>query len=256
MKLHYRMLYEAEKYFSAFRDALFPAYPVDEITADFFVSMGCCCKTAHHLRRNRLRICSSPLDWMINFTLKDALELFRTGFSTFFADIREVAHEENGKMRRVEDVRNGMLSIHHFPLSLTLEEGRAAYREKAARHFANTHEFMSKADRFAMVTSCGESLGEIREFVEGMAALYTADIVHVNVRTGTDKKREVLHLPNGATLYDYTFMDIGVFQKYGIESSGWWAGNDYEWRRILRRCRRTPAFSPPENVSGKCDSHN
>lgn len=240
------------------RDASSPAYPVDDVTADFFVGMGSDCRAAEHLRRSSLRICSSPLDWMMRFTLAGALELHRTGFVTFFEEIRELPYGDGHSSRKVEDVRNGMVSIHHFPSALTLEEGHKAYRERAARHFANTHRFLSGAERVGIVTNTTESLENIVAFIEGMSALYpNAGMVHINIRnSGAEKKREVVRLAGGAVVYDYTFLDVGFYERRGIEPRSWWVGDAYEWRRILKRCRRTSRFSPPERATTKKDSYN
>ena len=246
MKLKHRIPLLAHRLRSRCRDAIRPAYPVDALTADFYVSMGANCRSATQLRRNRLRICSSPLDWMMHYTLKDAAELFRTGFSAFFADIREMP--DNGTENRcVEDTRNGMVSIHHFPKALSLDDGQAMYRERAAKHFAHTHRFMTDADRFVMVTNSEEGIDAVCAFINDMKALYRADIIHVNIRNGNAKKREVVRLANGAMLYDYTFEDVSFNEKRGIRG-GWHQGNDWEWHRILRRCRRTGKFSPPEKM--------
>lgn len=220
------------------RDFVSPAYPVDAVTADFYMSVGGNCRTATQLRRNKLRICSSPLDWMMCYSLKDAAELFKTGFRTFFTDIREHPHSGTGN-RQIEDVRNGMISIHHFPIAMTLEEGHEAYRKRAARHFANTHRFMTEADRIAMITNRTESLDDICHFIAEIKSLYKAKIVHINIRHGAEKKGEKLTLPDNSILYDYTFNDV-AFSK-SVEHQG----NDYEWRRILGKCRRTRKFSPP-----------
>lgn len=258
-KLRYAVPYHWEWCRSMMRDASAPAYPVDAVTADFFVSMGVNCRTAEHLRRHKLRICSSPLDWMMRFGLKDALALFRTGFATFFEDVRELPEDADGaegKSRSVEDVQNGMVSIHHFPRTLTLEEGRAAYRERAARHFANTHRFMSDAKRIAMFSDTGESLESIAEFVEGMSELYKAELVHINFRNGPEKKRSAVPLARGAVLYDYTFPDVNFYERRGVNQRAWWLGNKYEWQRILKQCRRTSLFSPPEKVTRRKNSYN
>ncbi len=248
MKLKHKIPYFANHLFSRCKSALLPDFPVDAITADFYISIGCTCRSAKQLQRNKLRICSSPLDWMMSYTLKDAAELFRTGFSAFFSDIRE--HPNNGEKNRVvEDVRNGMLSLHHFPVSLSLEDGREAYRKRAERHFANTHRFLSDADRFVMVTHSTEDIESVCGFIDSMKALYKADIVHINIRNGMEAKRETVNLANGSILYDYTFDDINFTEKRGIPGR-WLLGNDCEWRRILGKCRRTGKFSPPEKTGG------
>lgn len=228
------------------RDVFFAAYPVEPVAADFYLSLGPDCRTATHLNRNKLRICASPLDWMMCYTLKHAAELFQNGFSTFFADVEELP-DSGTNNRIVKDRRNGMISIHHFPFSLTLEEGQKAYREKAARHFSNTHRFMTEADRFAMVSHSTESIDDICRFIGEIRKLYTAEIIFINVRNGKDKKREVFKPANNATLHEYIFEDVSPKEKRGIPGN-WIMGDKYEWCRILGKCRRTNKFSPPEKL--------
>ncbi len=224
------------------------ARQIDPIVADFFLSGGLNCTPALQLRRNKLRICSSPLDWMMHYRLADAVELYKTGFAHFFEDITEHPYD-HPRTRRVEDLRNGMVSIHHFPVAMSLADGQRYYRDRAARHFENTHRFLSGSSRYALVIKSGESLDDIAAFADAMNSLYPGAIV-INVRQGLERSLRTIASPGSVTIHDFTFDDITVLDKQGIKGRPHW-GNDYEWGRVLRRCKRTKKFAPPEKMGSE-----
>lgn len=56
---------------------------------DLALSVGGACKCAHYLQNFSLRKFSSPIDWMMDYALKDIVEMFENNFSTFFTEITE-----------------------------------------------------------------------------------------------------------------------------------------------------------------------
>lgn len=55
-----------------------------KLRADIILSLGIACRPAEQLRINKLRFLSSPLDWMMSYSLETAAHLFKTKFETFF----------------------------------------------------------------------------------------------------------------------------------------------------------------------------
>lgn len=91
---------------------------LERIYADVVLSVGSACRTAHHLRKNHLRLFSSPLDWMVSSDLDIIYDLFCNDFKDFFLNYEVVKHSKKGDKAdepiHVKDVKYDILSIHHF----------------------------------------------------------------------------------------------------------------------------------------------
>lgn len=113
--------------------------PKNAIKADMFISLGEACKPALHLRNYGLRKMSCPLDWIMSYDLDEAYRCFEVEFSDFFASCYEDKGQDtkNGKERWIVSASNaGMISIHGFPKSASLESYLPIFREKMKKRFA------------------------------------------------------------------------------------------------------------------------
>ncbi|EKL1657414.1 hypothetical protein PQX17_000995, partial [Campylobacter upsaliensis] len=57
---------------------------LDKIEVDLVLSVGYSCRTAYRMKEFNLRQESSPLDWMISYSLDDVYNLMINDFKTFF----------------------------------------------------------------------------------------------------------------------------------------------------------------------------
>ncbi|MCD8349661.1 MAG: papain-like cysteine peptidase [Planctomycetaceae bacterium] len=249
MKVRHLIPYYRELVFCTLRDWRRHPYGMDRLDADLFLSGGLDCTPALQLRRHKLRICSSPLDWMMGYRLADAAELYRTRFETFFQDIREHPHDSRNR-RKVEDLRHNVISIHHFPLHMTLEEGQRYVRDRVRRHFEHTHDFLSKASRYVVVAKSNESREDITQFTDVMRSLYKGDIVFMNISESKRRSLTITVLANAVLLYAFTFDDRSILDKRGIKGRNHY-GNDYEWGLIFDRCQRSGRFKTRSSKSAE-----
>ena len=93
---------------------------------DLYMSVGNACRPAYHLALNDLRNEAYPLDWQMEYSLDTVIHLFKTKFSDFFVDIEE-AVEFEAACRQVKDVKNNIISIHHFPRNIELEKAQEEF---------------------------------------------------------------------------------------------------------------------------------
>lgn len=232
-----------------YRDATNPPYEVRPLVADFYLSIGGNCRTATQLNRNGLRICSSPLDWMMAYGIECTAQLFESKFESFFRDIKEHDYAES-ENRMVEDCATGMLSIHHFPKALSLEEGRKRFYDVTRRRFAFVDNCLSNSEHVVFVTNRTEPVSDLCLFLEEVRRIYSAKMTLVNIRQAKEFTAREEAIANDVRLIDYSFDDKSLNERRGVRG-GWHQGNNYEWRRILRQCRRTNKFSPPECLERK-----
>ncbi|MBQ9105302.1 MAG: hypothetical protein IJY48_04115, partial [Mailhella sp.] len=91
-------------------------HSLEQITADFVMPLGAACRPAEALRRNNLRFISSPFDWMMSYKLSTVIHFFRNDFDDFFNEAIDVT-SKNAPHRAVKDVKNEILSLHHFSIN-------------------------------------------------------------------------------------------------------------------------------------------
>ncbi len=91
-------------------------------TFDIIISLGKVCRPAYQLKVNGLRDKAYPLDWQMDYSLDTVEHLFATGFEDFFTDIVEEESSSLNENRRIKDVKNGIISLHHFSKSIGLSD--------------------------------------------------------------------------------------------------------------------------------------
>jgi len=82
---------------------------------DVYISVGIACRPAYHLKLNNLRDEAYPLDWQMEYSLHTVIHLFKTKFVDFFVNLEEDDAGGDSKNRRIKDITNNIVSVHHFP---------------------------------------------------------------------------------------------------------------------------------------------
>lgn len=248
------------------------AYAVDPITADFFLSMGYTCTPAVHLRKNDLRICSSPLDWVGAWSFDSALTLCRKGFSDVCTEYTEMP-ETYGPYRGVWDKEYRMIYPHHFRRDISLEEGRNEMYPKMLERFRITEEYLRQADHVVFVGDrINDDLEDIAHFLREMRELYGGRFSAINIGMAKEKSKRVLKTDDDITVYEYSFGDGRekstrvletdddtivynyTFNRNPKANDTDWASTypiNYEWRRILGKCSLTGKLKPKERKAGR-----
>lgn len=210
-------------------------YPSSHLLyTDLALSVGGACKCAHYLQNFSLRKFSSPIDWMMNYTLKDITEMFENNFSTFFTEITEEPRNNvggGGKHHLVKDKHNGMTSIHDFPINQSLLEYQPIFLAKMTKRFETLKKSIKSSKNILFLSARTESLEACQSFLESMYQYHHANYTLLNIRhtpQSTQTQRKVISFSKELTLVEYLFND-------SLEEGGqwWWLGNTQEWNHIM-----------------------
>ena len=205
---------------------------------DLYMSIGIACRPAMHLGINDLRCEAFPLDWQMAYSLDTVIHLFKSSFQDFFSDIEEDTKQEGvEKNRRIIDIKNNIISIHHFPQSQELEETQREFRKKMIKRFTNLDRKLRESKRIVLVANRTESLEQLKDFLKQFSQLYPhLEIKLINVRTvetkNSDKyERKCYHVAENLFIEEYLFNDV-----YNSETGEMYSarGNISAWGNILK----------------------
>jgi len=205
---------------------------------DFFLSVGPACRPARHIQYNNLRTLASPLDWQYGYSLNTVIDLFNTSFNSFFTSINENEKKEGADgCRRVVDTTNKIISIHHFPKDISLEEGHKKFRDSMMHRYILLDEKLKQCKRIAIVCNRYTGIKQLGKFLFKFSEIYPhldITLIHVYSRpymnkTGFKKKTFILS-PN-LSIVQYRFNDIFNFDtKKPFD----WIGNETHWNRVFQ----------------------
>ncbi len=210
----------------------------DRYLCDFILSIGPHCRPATNLCLNFLRDFSSPLDWMMSYSLDTVLHLFQNNFNDFF-EIYEVDENRKGAtghakgaMRRVVDTKNHIISIHHFLESMTMTASYPMFKEKMDKRAKNLEKKLTEAKRVVLISDRPDSIDELTGFLKSFSEMYP----HLNIRLINmrhDEKldyesynEELIYEDEKLSYIEYSLNDT----QQGILVP---EGNAYVWSRIL-----------------------
>ena len=199
------------------------------------LSIGPACRPAMNMRWNALRSFSSPLDWMMGYSLDTILHLFQCEFKDFFR-YYHVDSEKNGATgkRWVEDIQNIIISIHHFPIECDVDVVYPEFKEKMLGRAKFLIEKIDSSERIILVGNRPETQNEILYFLESFSAMYPQKTVRlINIRQDDslsyDEYRECVVADKSNISYvEYLVNDTdhGVFKP---------EGNTFVWSKVLSK---------------------
>lgn len=205
---------------------------------DLVFSAGRACRTANALKRVKLRTFSSPLDWMLHYELPLYTELFRKKKFDLFRDYEE-DEEWSGEHRSVKDIQTGMVSLHHFDKTRSIQEQFPEFSDAMNRRLEHLSRSIRQSRDVGIVMNRDIPLEEIQEFVESLAWLFPQCAFHVlNMRhseTQSGVKWGKIRRTGIHSLREVYFND--THPKGGMESGNadGWLGNLRVWKKVLRR---------------------
>ena len=201
-----------------------------EIYADLVLSIGDSCRTAKQLSLNNLRKLSSPLDWMMSYTIESVSMLFETEFEYFFAE-REVlaGHHGTGK-HGVRDRQTGMIAKHHFPLYEDIDAYYPKFIQKMHRKFQRLHRYIIESENIVFVSNRKDDIESLQLFLFSMHRKYRKKFTLVNIRSQSDTEFREYELSNTLRVLDYAVDDS---PRYALEHD--WKGNCDVWKVILKQ---------------------
>ncbi|MEA4858762.1 hypothetical protein [Solidesulfovibrio sp.] len=144
-------------------DSLFGEY-------DIILSAGLACRPAISLKRNNLRLFSVPQEYMMRYGLDALAKLYETCFANFFVDITyEGAHSDK---YWVKDNATEMVSIHHFPLSLSKARGYVMFHETMRNRIARMYRMMYLAENMLFLSNRNESIESLAMFRDRINSVF------------------------------------------------------------------------------------
>ncbi|NDY57945.1 hypothetical protein G3N56_14510 [Desulfovibrio sulfodismutans] len=195
-------------------------------TYDLVLSSGPACTPAVSLDLNKLRIFSTPHEYMMNYSLDALAELFETGFCNYFTDITfEGIHSDNYK---VKDNISGMVSIHHFPISLEREEGLTKFYEESKRRIIRLYQLLNMADRVLFVSNRNCSVQELTAFRDRISSIFPKiDINCLDVKSAPVAELTIVEIDEHTSQC--------LFHDIPTDKMRPWVGNRTAWTELLSR---------------------
>ena len=207
-----------------------------KLCIDIILSLGLACRPAEQLKVNKLRFLSSPLDWMMSYSLETAVHLFKTKFETFF-QIKEIV-PDNLHYIHVKDAVNNVNSIHHFPLDKDIEDFyNTTFRPVMLRRFDTVNSFITHSKHIAFIFNRDEETQRITNTLHEFGEIYpNKNITFINIRSGAQPKTHDicrLKLSPQLTFEEHYIDDTHKDGDHTTGNTAWWVGNEEMWHEIL-----------------------
>lgn len=207
---------------------------------DLIFSVGPACRPAYHLKQNFLRTFSCPLDWQMAYSLDTCLTLFQTGFQTFFTSIQEDSSRKGATgCRRIIDIQNSIISIHHFSSKYPLAEAQRLFRSTMLKRYYILHNTIMQSDTIGLICNRNDSIEKLSDFLLAFGNIYpNQKILLINIRDNQKLNSLMEHeykINSQLSIREYTFSDKHPFTK--DQESNSWLGNTEYWNALLARYR-------------------
>lgn len=213
---------------------------------DLALSLGNNCKPTFYLKKFKLFSFAGPLDWMITDSLNSIAALFKENFATYFVNTKEI-NPENIKgskktHRYIRDIKNKVVSMHHFPLDIPIEKFKPRFLKLLKRRFEKMHRFIKMSESILFLSCRDETIEDFKIFLKEFANIYPGKkITLINIRHKADTRGiiEKFSLKN-IEIIDYTADDIHPGDK--TSENEYWTGNIVNWETILSNIRLSNKF--------------
>jgi hypothetical protein len=178
---------------------------------------------------------------MMSYSLESVVELFKTEFSTFFADRKE-REDRIGKFRCVEDVRNGMISIHSFSLDEDLDSSYNKFSEIMSKRFLRMKKCISESEHVLFLSNRHDSFEAFEKFLAEMHNLFDCNFTCLNVRHSDECYESSKKISERLEFVEIAFPDIHP-NGADASNSDFWIGNPKGWEKVMQRISLSPKFS-------------
>ena len=154
---------------------------------DLYLPIGSACCPAHHLNVNDLRHAAYPLDWQMEYSLDTVIHLFRTNFVDFFVDIEEDSVDWDREYRRIRDVRNNIVSIHHFPRSMEIKKTQIEFLNRMNKRYQNLNKKLMESNKVVLICNRADTIETLQMFLKDFSSIYPhLEIKLINIRNNVD----------------------------------------------------------------------
>lgn len=212
---------------------------IEKIEVDCMISVGEACRPCQHLRKNSLRISAFPLDWMMSYSLETAIHFFETQFADFFENIEEIPNKYCGNHKFVKDVKNGVISIHHFRKDEPLESEHKKFRTMMLGRAKKLHNILKNSHSIGLICNRKDASGrELINFIEKFSKIYpNKKITLINVvdEDIPEFKKSVLFENENLKIIQFTFKDAPAVKDE--KKFPQWEGNPDCWKKIMENIK-------------------
>ncbi len=207
---------------------------LSDIESSLFISVGPACKPAHWLKVYGLRKAALPFDWMKSYSLQVVERALDSSISDWF--IKNYERDTNNSVHRaVVDLETGMLSLHHFPISLSVEEYLPEFQKIFMKRANRMRELLRTRTDVCFVAARQDSLSEIIKFTKFIAEKFP-NLKKINflnvVNNETEKSVKLYDISKKIQIYEVTDNDVCEKGKSAIMG---WSGNAELWKRICSK---------------------
>lgn len=212
---------------------------LDKIEADLVLSVGYSCRTAHRMREFNLREVSSPLDWMVHYSLNDACDLMINDFKTFFLEYENQGVHEGGALQ-VMDKKTKMISIHHFAPNEDLDTQVINYRTLSIQRWEKIKAKIDSAKRIAIIYSGAFDREIFERFLNKFSSHFGEEKLIDFINVDEDKSKAFNELK--ITQYKLN-SNINIIHylgnDYPILDEDIWVGNSFLWNEVMKNIELT-----------------
>ncbi len=216
---------------------------LEEVSADCIFSIGIACRPSGHLRDLNLRFQAAPLDWMTSHSLSAVANLFEIGFEDFFADIKEVPAQAGAKYRCVKDVKNNIISMHHFAKGVPLEEAQRQFRNTMLNRASKVDKILKDSSSIVLLCNRNKnSSEELIDFLNRFATVYPdkrITLINIYDESINGLKKEIWLASDNLKIVQYSFND----KLTSGNSADSWKGNIETWTEIIKSIKLSDRFN-------------
>jgi len=210
-----------------------PTSDISKKGFDIILSVGIACRPAYHLTKCGLRYCSSPLDWMMSYSLKTIVHLFETKFDDFFGEFVKWRSSSGFQNGHFMDKRNNIVSL-HYPY---LADDNTRFKEMMQNRFYKIDYILRHSKHIAFISNRGEDISKFEQFLLSMNTLYPVKMTYINIRNNNSLKDISLNekqVTRKLKIMEYECNDEhpnGTDEKV---NRMFWIGNSESWEKILK----------------------
>ena len=208
---------------------------INNIKADCILNFGAECRISMALKRQELRYFSSPFDWVRNYDLDVVIKLLRNKGDKFFADCYEHETLKNKYKRIIIDRATGMMSVHDYPIELSMDNAPEFYKAKFTKRFKRLHQELLLAKQPCFILYGIKDIEIIENFISQIKMLYNFSYIYiVNAVDDNQEYCEYTKLTD-ADVYSFYFNDEHENGRDRNLNPDYWLGNIAYWDKILSK---------------------
>lgn len=202
----------------------------ETFNVDYVMSLGSFCRTAQALKRNNLRTNASPFDWMMCYELSTVANFFEQGLDNYFIH-RSDLHEDKDGFRKIKDEDTGMIAMHHFPTTISVEQFYPEFLETSKRTMERVRSSIERSSTFAFVSYREFNFEDIENFTFRLERKFpNRNLLFFGVFNQSFRSIDCFKVSKNSSIYKIGFPDKTDNVPQDLE----WMGNLQEWDFFLK----------------------